>query len=153
MAIIVATLTNQGLQAVTQTWGGASVMDNIDEFKIGEGGWEEVVAGKVPRTPDPTLTDLDVIENPTRYPVNRRGSFSKVLTVGEISYPANGQVEADCVVDFAEFNDNGDGLSPELYEIGLFANGLMVAYGTFEKQDKNPGVSIPNAVKIALSLA
>lgn len=153
MAVIVATLTNQGLDAATKTWGGASVMDNIDEFKIGEGGWEEVTAGKVPRTPDPTLTDLDVIENPTRYPVDRRGSFSKVLTGGEISYPANGQVSASCVVALGEFNDNGSGNDPELYEIGLFANGTMIAYGTFAKQDKNPAVSLTNTVTIALSLA
>ena len=55
-----------------------------------------------------------------------------------------------CFLDFGEFNDDGNGNDPEIYEIGLFnSDAEMVAYGTFPTVIKNAGVSRTFTVKIA----
>lgn len=164
MAVITATVTDLGIDALVQAWSGdnttAPTLASIDGFKVGEGGWEETPAGVVTRDPDPTLADLDVIANPSRYPTDRRGTFAKSLAWGtEVFQPEPGLIVCNCLVDFAEFNDNGDGLFPECYEIGLFSDEpggvgrIMVAYGTFAKQDKSPAVRLPNVVQIRIQIA
>ena len=68
MATIIATPTNRFLELMPEYLAGNKTFEDIVEFKVGEGGWVSEAGGIVPRTPDPTLEDLDAIENPTRYP-------------------------------------------------------------------------------------
>jgi len=142
-------------------------------FKVGEGGWVDPGTGKERRTPDATLRrltspliqDLDCVVDPTRAPANQRygtqerATFKKDLTISDISYPAAYTVEIDCLLDLGDFNDDGYGNSPEIWEIGVFGDhptesglasdeGLMVAYGTFPVQVKDSSKQILNVVRI-----
>lgn len=157
--VINAIIPNAALDAVLQNFGGLGGPPSIliDSFKVGEGGFEITPSGNIPRDPSdggvgdvrgPFLTDLDVIENPGDYPAES-GSFQKALGIGAFTYNSVTKIfEATCLLDFGEFNDDGFGNNPEIYEIGLFAGTLMVAYGTMTAQVKTGAVQIPNIVRI-----
>jgi hypothetical protein len=130
-------ITDEALTHLPQMWAGLSTFKLIDEFKVGEGGWISTAGGPVPRTPNPALTDLDVLENPGNYPADSQGSFAKALGPGDMGFDVGTKaLTVTCSLDFGEFNDDGVGNSPQIYEIGLFsdhptAGRIMVAYGTF----------------------
>lgn len=155
MANISLVVTDDALTFLPQMWAGLATFREIDEFKVGEGGWITTSGGTVPRDPDPTLTDLDAIVNPSRYPSDSVGTFTKSLAGAGISYD-NGTktLIVPCALDFGEFNDDGFGNSPQIYEIGLFSlhptsGRIMVAYGTFPEVAKHAG----NAPVITCNLA
>lgn len=158
-------------------------------FKIGEGGWISSPGGPVRRQPVANLRcennqiqDLDIIVDGTRTvspwgrytDPNRRGSFYKSLTNADFSQDPVRQnaLRIKCLLDFSEFNDNGSGLAPNLWEIGIFAEHpiyppshppspppagglnpgqydsalLMVAYGTFPMEIKDSSKQIEHYV-------
>jgi hypothetical protein len=155
MPIVQAVVTTAGMDAFADGFTGASVLAAVDSFKVGEGGYKVELSGNVPRVPDPLLTDLDIlgIEYPGRYVVSTTPTFQKAL-----SYPADFTktyapsgfpiVEVACLLDFGDYNNDGDGNDPEIYEIGLFAGSVMIAYGTFDVQTKNFGNQIPFVVTL-----
>jgi hypothetical protein len=152
MATITAVVTDDGLEYLPQMWAGLVTFKIIDEFKVGEGGWVETSGGRVPRTPDPTLQDLDIIENPGRYPADSVGTFTKAVT-GFTWNSGTKTLDIECLVDFGEFNDDGNGNNPEIYEIGIYsdhptAGKIMVAYGTMAEEISHPGRQINNTVQI-----
>jgi hypothetical protein len=147
----------------------------IKFFKVGEGGWVDPGSGAERRTPDaslrrlssPLIQDLDAAVDPTRvlasqrYLANERGTFKKNLTFTDIQFIAPSTIEIECLLDFSEFNNDGFGNSPEIWEIGIFADhpvesglaadqGLMVAYGTFPIEIKNNTKQILNIVRLTL---
>jgi hypothetical protein len=156
---IQAIIPNAAIDAVLQNFGGLGGPPAIliDSFKVGEGGYEITASGNVPRDPTepgatgtrgPFLTDLDATQNPADYP-GATGTFQKALAPGDFAYDAGTRtLSVTCLLDFGEFNDDGFGNPPEIYEIGLFAGTLLVAYGTMTQQVKTPGVQIPNIVRI-----
>lgn len=156
MPTIQAVVTDIARENLLRLWGGLSTFTlAIDQFKVGEGGWESTPGGIVTRTPDSSLTDLDVIVNPSRYPSDSLGNFSKSLTPTEMTFTSPATLEVYCLLDFGDFNDDGNGNDPEIWEIGLFSDApsggrMMVAYGTFAMQQKNIGFQRPNTVKITL---
>jgi len=109
-------------------------------FKIGEGGWQYTVPPtKVPKSPNPSLTDLDCVENPGSYPVDSRFVFPSigVKAFNSILFVAPNIVRIECVVDFGEANDDGFGNPPEFWEFAIFDSaGHMVAYFTFPVDTK-----------------
>lgn len=155
--IIEAVWTIAGIENMLQAHaGGASV--TIDSFKVGEGGWENLPSGVFPRNPadpgpllvrGPYLTDLDVIMNPADYS-GSSSSFQKALTAPDFSYAAQ-VLEITCLLDFGEYNDDGFGNAPEIFEIGVFAGLVLVAYGTFPMQVKTVANQIPNIFRLAAS--
>lgn len=149
-----------------------NLVPSITSFKIGEGGWVDNGAGKQARVPDPDLRfvasppgdiqDLDCIVDPTRpsvdqrYPDGTRAVFEKQLLATDMVYEADYITKVTCNVLTTEFNDDGYGNSPEVWEIGLFSDHptvlgekLMVAYGTFPLQTKNNLTALSNIVRIA----
>lgn len=157
MASIELVVTDDALTHLPQMWAGISTFRIIDQFKVGEGGWIIDSGGnKVPRTADPTLTDLDAIVNPSRYTSDSLATFTKTVPSGltaSFDVPTK-TLSVDCDLDFGEFNDDGMGNNPEIYEIGLFSlhpssGRIMVAYGTFPVVVKHPG----NAPVITCTLA
>ena len=156
---IEAVVTDIGRQRLLEGWGQTTALGFITSFKVGEGGWEDTPGGRVPRDPTdegpgadrgPTLTDHDCVLNPSDYPVDSRGNFSKALVLVNFAFTSNTTLVATCFLDFGEFNDDGLGNFPEMYEIGLFnVSAEMVAYGTFPVVEKNPGVSRTLTVKIS----
>lgn len=108
-------------------------------FRIGEGGWVNVPP-KVPKSPSPSLSDLDAAENPLTYPADSRFVFPSVgvKAFNSITHVAPNIVRLECLVDFGEANDDGFGNDPEFWELGVFdSGGYMVAYFTFPVDSKN----------------
>lgn len=155
--VINAIITNAALDNILQSWANTATFNDIDTFKVGEGGYITTAAGQVPRDPTdpgptlvrgPYLTDLDAIQNPSDYPTET-GTFQKALNPGDFNYiSATKTLEVACLLDFGEFNDDGFGNAPEIYEIGLFAGSLLVAYGTMTQQVKTVADQIPNIVRV-----
>lgn len=156
---IEAVVTDIGRQRLMEGWGQVTTLEDIDSFKVGEGGWEDTPGGRVPRDPTdtgsgddrgPKLVDLDCLTN--TYPLDSKGYFSKALAGVDITVTGTPgtTLEATCFLDFSEFNDDGNGNDPEMYEIGLFnTSGEMVAYGTFPLVTKNVGVQRTFKVRIS----
>lgn len=151
-------------------------------FKVGEGGWVDPGGGPVPRAPDPTLRvlvappndvqDLDAIVDPTRPLISQRyntlptpttATFEKAFVPADLTYPATNTIQARCFLDFGDFNDDGFGNSPEIWEIAIFsdhpafarvaigtpgAKRLMVAYGTVPKEIKDATKQIQHFVRV-----
>lgn len=158
---IEAVVTDIGRQRLMEGWGQTTALTYITSFKVGEGGWEDTPSGRFPRDPTdpgssnnrgPVLSNLDCIENSSDYPVDSRATFSKALALVNFAFTGNTTLEATCFLDFGEFNDDGYGNFPEIYEIGLFNSANeMVVYGTCPRVEKNPGVSRTFTVKINAS--
>jgi len=153
----------------TTTSVGVSWNPVFTHFKIGEGGWIDPGGGKVPRTPDaalrrlssPLIQDLDAVVDPTRavidqrYASQERATFEKALVPTDFLFEAPTIIRVRCLLDFAEFNDDGFGNDPNLYEIGIYSDHptesgekLMVAYATFPLQVKDNSKQIENLVRI-----
>jgi hypothetical protein len=185
MAVVPAVLTEDarkywvkffgGLEGVpgapTVPGGPPTAWDpRIKFFKVGEGGWIDPGTGRVRRDPDATLRrlsspfiqDIDAVvdagRSTARYGTQERATFYKSLTVSDISFIAPYTIEVRCLLDFAEFNDDGYGNAPEIWEIGIFGDhpeqagliggqGLMVAYGTFSKETKDNSKQVLNIVR------
>ena len=144
-----ATVTNAYVLSIMQAQDGTPKNLDVSYFKIGEGGWETSGASQVPRTPDPTLTDVDAIENPARYPADSRYVFQKSISADKISITGADTIEVECYVDSGEANDDGFGNSPEFFEVGIFdSDNTMICYLTFEKQTKDDRRALRHTVTI-----
>lgn len=145
----------------------------IKFFKVGEGGWFDPGSGKVPRTPDPALRrlmfpfiqDIDIEVDPTRPLALRRYPapaptpyFKKSLVSTDFTFETPTSIRISCLLEFGDYNDDGTGF-PKIWEIGLFTDhpelvapgpdqGLMIAYGTFVEESKDPTKQIENVVRI-----
>lgn len=154
---IEAVVTDIGRQRLMEGWGQTTTLTDITSFKVGEGGWEDTSAGRVPRDPTdegpaanrgPVLTDLDCIENSGDYPATSQDYHSKALAGIDFAYSGNTVLEVTCFLDFAE----PPAVTLDLYEVGLFNSASeMVAYGTFPLVEKNPAVQRTFTVKINAS--
>lgn len=181
MAIVEAVITEDARKYWPQFFGGlvndpatstlvGSTWDpRINLFKVGEGGWVNPGSGKAPRTPvtnlrrlsAPLIQDLDAIVDPTRalidqrYPSDSRATFSKAISPADVLFEGTSAIRVDCLLDYADFNDDGFGNDPEIYEIGLFSDHpteageyLMIAYGTFPAQIKDNATQLLNTIRI-----
>lgn len=135
MATIVGVITDAGREKWSKYMAGVGGIHDIagGGFKIGEGGWVDVPP-KVPKSPDPTLTDLDCIENAGSYPVDSRYVFPVAGTKAfkSVLWVSPSIIRLECELDFGDANDDGFGNPPEFWELGIYdSNGVMVAYFTF----------------------
>lgn len=153
MATIPATWTNSGMTLITQRLANITgSLGVIATFKVGEGGWQDTPSGRQPRVPDPTLTDLDCIVNPSRYPADSQATFSKALGGGDITWTSPGTIACSCVLAMGDFNNDGFGNFPEIWEIGIFVGATMIGYATFPMETKTPAAALPNTVTLVMSL-
>jgi hypothetical protein len=153
----------------TTTLVGISWNPILKTFKVGEGGWIDPGPGRVRRDPpednlrrlDNSIQDIDAIVDPTRPLINQRyvavdrGNFEKALVGSDFLFETPTTLRIRCFLDFAEFNNDGFGNDPEIWEIGVFSDHptvagqkLMVAYGTFPKETKNITKQLENIVRI-----
>lgn len=141
-------VTDIGRQLLLEGWGQITPFATITAFSVGEGGWQDLPAGRFPRDPTdpgpgnnrgPMLTDLDVILNPGDYPADSQATFTKALAAPDFVTSGNTVLEVTCTLDAGDFNDDGFGNFPEIYEIGLFnSTGDMVVYATCPVVVKTP---------------
>ncbi len=152
MADIVGVLSDAAKPLILDWIGGLAVVSEISYFKVGEGGWIDPGSGAVPRDPDSALTDLDVIINPGSYPAEGDATFQKSFIGGDITKDSDTTLSCKCLLDTTEFNDDGYGNFPELWEIGVFnTDNVMIGYGTYPIFIKNGGVQFLRYVKIDIA--
>lgn len=136
MSIIVGTQTTRGRQRQAQssigTLAGYPLM-SFAYFKIGEGGWMWDAGVKVPKSPNPGLTDIEADGSPGNTFVQKSLTTDKVEYIESLATS-----KVTCLLDLLEGNDNGYGEPPKYFEIGLFdAQGNMIIYATFPEETKN----------------
>lgn len=154
----------------TTNTGTAKWNFGITHFKYGEGGWIDPGSGRVRRNPveddiryqsGVLIQDLDAEVDATRplidqrYPADSRAVFQKALTSGDITHLTDRILAITCTLDTSEFNDDGSGNDPEIWELGVFMDHptesgekLLAFYGTFDKQTKTSAISLSNTMKI-----
>ncbi len=172
MAILTAKFTDDYVEFMAKYQGQiggithAGWDHSITHFIYGEGGWIDSSGGRVRRLPVTSLRDegtslheIDAIVDASRttdvrYPANSRGFFSKNLTSANFTYVAPYTIEIECTLDAGEFNNDGFGNNPQLWEIGLYCDhptivdSFMMAYATFEMQTKTGGSPLTNTVRL-----
>jgi hypothetical protein len=179
---LTATITADGRKYLSQFFGlllgnpstttivGTSWNPIIKTFKVGEGGWIDPGSGRVRRNPvednlrrlDNNIQDLDAVVDTTRasidrrYPADSRAVFEKTLITSDFIFEAPSSLRVRCFLDFSEFNTDGSGNFPEIWEIGLFSDHpvvsgqkLMIAYATFPKEIKNGSTPLENIVRLS----
>ena len=168
MSVVNAVVCDKARETWPQMFGGLTLFRPISYFRVGEGGWIDPGAGRERRIPDRTFTNLDLALDPGRAIIDRRydglesfGYFQKALVPGDFVFEGPTTLKVRCFLDFGEYNTKnaagttliynvgGLGVSPEIWELGLFdTNNNMVAYGTFPKQIKDGTKQIENGVRI-----
>ena len=168
MPVIPAVVTNLARANWPQMLGGLITFQQISYFRVGEGGWffNGLTLQREPRTPDPTLTDIDIKLDPARPLLSKRynvgenfGYYQKALLGSDFFFEGPTTLRVSCLLDNPEYNLENAGtliydvggpyVSPEIWEIGLFdAANIMVAYGTFPKETKDASKQIENIVRI-----
>lgn len=135
----------------------ANVLSYISSFKLGIGGWN---GDGSPRWPSTALTDLDIIIDQSRDPAEKRYplltappyniSFQKNFISGQLATSAN-VLTALCEVSVSEYNDDGNGGSPTVWEIGLFdTDGTMIVYATFNGITKLPSRALSFPIRMTI---
>lgn len=151
MPVIAAVVTAKAREVMPKNYAGQLTLSEWTTFKVGEGGWVDAVGGPVRRTPSAAYTTIDALDGSRSllYATDSRASFSKTLIPADFTFTAPSTMEVRCLLDFGEFNDDGFGHSPEIWELGVFdGDGNMVAYATFPKQIKDNTKQLENIVKI-----
>jgi len=144
----------------------------VTYFRYGEGGWIDPGSGRVQRTPvdddirrasAPLIQDLDAAVDSTRalidqrYPSDSRAVSSYMpLTSGDITKVSARVLEITCTLDLGDFNDDGLGNNPEIWELGIYMDHptqsgqkLLVFYGTLsDKQTKTSAAQLSNTMRI-----
>lgn len=162
--VITAVVTDEAREIWPQLLGGLGLYSwkVIDEVRMGEGGWQYNDAGQqVPRTPDSSLTDLDVVVNPGRYPadslfvVEGSNNADMFLTSADMQFVAPSTLQVNFELQTGSHLSDGFGNDPELWEVGLFTDHpdgsptkLMVAYGTFQKVTWTAASDVLNTIRI-----
>ena len=119
--------------------GSATGLD-ITNFELGEGGWQILLGNRVPKTPDPTRTDLEANTQPSEFLYNKAFGIGEVVVLGETT-----TVTISLAANEVGLDGNGllDGTNPHMYELGLFdSNGDLVVYCTFDEIVKVAGTPI-----------
>ena len=159
MAEIIAIVPTGGLLSIIAGLANLVTGPYVSYFKYGEGGWINPGGGRERRDPlDLThgayaFTDLDAVEDLARgvprYAADERTVFQKSVGPAGISVIGGSQIRVRCLLDFGDFNDDGYGNDPELWEVGLFDQyDNLLAYGTFPLQTKNITKQLENFVNI-----
>ena len=156
MAEIIAVVTDLGRALFPQMLGGLVAFSAVDHFKIAEGGWIDPGGGKVPRlaTDARAFTDVDAVLDVSRavmdqrYPADSRAVFQKSFVGGDLTYVPPTTLRCRCFLDFGEFNNDGFGNSPELWELGVFdAAGNLLGYGPMPIEIKDVTKQLENFMR------
>jgi hypothetical protein len=165
--IVEAVVVDQALTMLPQYLGdvipGMSLgyVPKIRYFKIGEVRWIDPGTGIYTRkTPDPTLVDLDCIENSASYtmptsPITTLYSQLFTLGLGDLTFESPGTLKVRCFLDFGDANGGGPN---GFWEIGVYADDptspgtpFLIGYGTIQKQIKTVAAQMTNVVRLTFS--
>jgi hypothetical protein len=147
-AFITGVITNIGREALAKGFGYVGVFypnpTYAAYFRIGVKGYLDTVQGRIPKDPDPSLTDVEANgSDASNYRLQKSFSSSDVV------FLTPSTIQFRCRLVATEGNDDGDGNNPRFFEIGIFdSNDVLIAYGTFDEQTKNPAKILTNYVQV-----
>lgn len=145
MAILTGVITDLGRATLAKAWGQVAGFPNSypSHFKIGMGGYINTPAGRVPKAPDPTRTDVEADDTPGNIYIQK--SFVNL----DFTFIAPSIMQIRCRLEPGEGNDDGLGNSPLFFEIGVFdQNNNMLVYTTFPEQTKDASKILSNFVQV-----
>ena len=129
---ITGVVTNIGREVLAKSFGniGGFSLVRAVKFAYGEGGFQIVGGGRIPKEPDPTLTDIEA-DGVSLF------RFEKTLLAADVTFIAPSTIEFRCKLDPSEANDDGTGSSPKFFELGLYDDDdNLIVYATFDEQTK-----------------
>lgn len=153
-AVYTTAMREKYAQKLGNLYSPTGVLSYVSYFKVGLGGWE----GSAPRTPDPSLTDLDIVEDQSRAILDKRYpsitsppyviEFSKIPSL----ISASGSVlTVTCALTNSEYNNDGTGASPVIWELGIFdTDDTMLVYATFSGVAKDSTRTLSFPVNLSL---
>lgn len=142
--ILTGVFTNDGRVALAKSFGkvGGNPWSWASYFRIGMGGWYTTPEGRVPKDPDPSLSNLEADGSPGNIWVQ------KTLTPADFLFLSPSTMQIRCLLSPMEGNDDGLGNSPRFFEVGIFDDyGTMVIYATFPEQTKAANKLLTNFVQ------
>jgi len=125
-------MTNRGREVLAKSLGniGGFPLVRAVKFAYGEGGYQIVGGGRVPKVPDPSLTDIEA-DGVSLF------RFEKSYVPADITFIAPSTIEFRNKENPSEANDNGFGASPKFFELGLYDDDdNLLVYSTFDEQTK-----------------
>lgn len=139
-AVYTTAMREKYAQKLGNLYVPTGVLSYVSTFKVGLGGW----IGSVPRTPDPSLTDLDIVEDQSRpvldkrYPSITDPPYIIEFSKAPASITSSGSVlTVTCELTNSEYNNDGTGSAPVIWELGLFdTDDTMLVYATFSGVEK-----------------
>lgn len=140
----VLTATTFGCSGTINYKTGVMVLTFAAAPAIGDKATAAYTYRSTPKTPDPTLTQTEAQASPVSPSNTGHLAFYKKFFGSDASTTAtyialtNPHVDMRVFLDLAEFIDDGRGLSPACYELGIFdSEDQMIVYATFTKETKN----------------
>jgi hypothetical protein len=148
-------MTNKGRELLAKSFGsvGGFSLKTAISFGYGEGGFTVSGGGKVPKTPDPTLLNLEAASLPA--PDNY--IYGHDFTAADITFIAPSTIEFRCRLVPSEANTDGSGNLPKFFELGIFdgainsnniPQGNMLCYTTFDEQTKSATKSLISYIQV-----
>lgn len=143
--VVTGVVTNKGRETFAKSMGsiGGFTLTRAYKFRIGMGGYITTLAGRVPKVPDPSKTIIEATGAPGD------AYFEKLFGSTDFQFIVPSTIQIRCRLDPTEFNDDGLGNAPRLFEIGIFDdyNNLLV-YATFDEETKAPTKVLTNFIQV-----
>lgn len=154
-SVLQGVMTDKGREVLAKSFGMVGGYTTVAalSFGFGEGGYTISGGGRVPKTPDPALLDLEARTNPPPDDF----IYGHNITPADITFIPPSTIEFRCKLVPSEANDDGYGNPPKFFELGIFdgvvdgshkPQGNMIAYTTFDEQTKSATKSLITYVQI-----
>lgn len=147
--------TLAGKQAFANALAGLAAFSPVSFYRIGEGGFVAQPGGvQVPADPADTgkahTTKTDIVaQGQGVNGLHREQKNFGVVDISTDTGVGGTTLTVNLTLDFAEGNDNGLGGTPQYFECGVFnAAGVMLAYGTFPREEKLSNRKLVKRMKI-----
>lgn len=145
-SVITGVVTDLGRELFAKSFANVAGFNicRAKYFKIGMGGYIVGPGGvRIPKTPDPTLVDVEATGAPGNI------FFQKDLIPADFLFISPSTMQIRCRLDTGDGNDDGAGNAPRYYELGVFDDfGNMIAYTTFGEMSKTPTKVITALVQV-----
>lgn len=144
MSVLTGVITNLGRTTLAKSWGFLAGYPTTYPayFKIGMGGYITTAAGRSPKDPDPTKTNIEADGSAGNY------YFQKSLQATDFTFLPDSTMQIRCRLEPGEANDDGTGNAPRFFEVGVFdQNNNLLVYATFAEQTKAANKILSNSVQ------
>ena len=152
-SVLQGVLTDLGRQRLAKSLGAEGGFDLVKavKFAYGEGGFTVTGSGRVPKVPNPGITEMEAGSIVTPLPPADNFRYEKFFTPADITFIAPFTIQFRCKLNPSEANldlDTPPG-PPKFFELGLYdAQNNLIAYTTFDEQTKTATKSLITFVQV-----